>query len=53
MKTPRYEDYDFTYKNPDDMWAFLGNGHTAGDMDGSIEALTPFIRNSDTPYELL
>lgn len=53
LRTPRYEDYHFTYKNDDDMWAFLGNGRTAADMDGSLEALTPFIRNSDHLWEIL
>lgn len=57
IRNPRYEDYVIKYasSNP---WAFLGNGkvkaHTITLPDGKpdVNALAPYIRNSDTPWEM-
>ncbi|OAP62021.1 hypothetical protein AYL99_04224 [Fonsecaea erecta] len=53
LRTPLFEHYDITYKNPDDCWAFLGNGLTEADVAGTVERLTPFIRNADTPWDIV
>ncbi|RVX71029.1 hypothetical protein B0A52_03394 [Exophiala mesophila] len=50
LRTPRFEHYEIRYKNEDDTWAFLGNGLTEADVIGTVEKLTPFIRNSDVPW---
>jgi hypothetical protein len=52
LRTPRFEHYHVSYKNEDDSWAFLGNGLTEADVIGTVEKLTPFIRNGDTPWEI-
>ena len=52
LRTPRYEHYHIVYRNEDDCWAFLGNGLTEQDVEGTVEGLTPFMRNADTPWEI-
>ncbi|KAK5079114.1 hypothetical protein LTR64_002465 [Lithohypha guttulata] len=52
IKTPRWEHFDITYME-DDPWAFLGSGRTKGEVDQDLEAMTPHIRLSDTPWEVV
>jgi hypothetical protein len=54
LRTPRFEHYDIKYLD-DNMWAFLGNGFTALEVDasnGKDVDLAPFIRDSDTPWSI-
>lgn len=37
METPRFEDFDIVYEDPDDMFSFFGNGWTLQD-DGDETA---------------
>lgn len=37
METPRFEDYDIRYEDPEDMFAYFGNGWCE-DVDGDEEA---------------
>ncbi|KAJ6005162.1 hypothetical protein N7451_003106 [Penicillium sp. IBT 35674x] len=52
---PRWEDYEIEYKH-ENQWAFLGNGKVKAQVipgpDGKmdIESMTPYIRNSHTPW---
>ncbi|OJJ01771.1 hypothetical protein ASPVEDRAFT_192049 [Aspergillus versicolor CBS 583.65] len=52
IKTPRWEHFDIEYldENP---WAFLGNGRIKAEYDNDFEGLTPYLRNSDTPWEII
>jgi hypothetical protein len=53
LKRPRYEHYEITYKDPDNIWAFLGNGKTIGQVRLGAEAPVPYIRNDeDTPWDI-
>ncbi|EXM21472.1 hypothetical protein RAB80_010040 [Fusarium oxysporum f. sp. vasinfectum] len=54
MKTPRFEDFNITYRN-DSMWDFLGNGRTQIEElaeDGVEVDLAPFIRDQDVPWAI-
>lgn len=56
MRHPRYEDYELGYGNSN-RWAFLGNGKVKSHIlkaDGTpdIDGLAPYIRNSETPWEI-
>ncbi|KIW82108.1 hypothetical protein Z517_05135 [Fonsecaea pedrosoi CBS 271.37] len=55
LRVPRYEHYDLRYDDPDNIWAFLGNGRTdlevAHDQGQNVD-LAPYIRNDDTPWSL-
>jgi hypothetical protein len=49
MKKPRYEHYEITYRDPSNIWAFLGNGLTITEekFDGSPDLPIPYIRNDE------
>lgn len=56
IRHPRYEDYELGYGSSN-RWAFLGNGKVKSHVlkaDGTpdIDGLAPYIRNSDTPWEI-
>jgi hypothetical protein len=56
VQEPRFEDYDIVDKVPN-QWKFLGNGkaktHTLlKDGKADVEALTPYIRNAETAWEI-
>ena len=44
---PRYEHYELTYVDPDNIFAFLGNGRTICQMKLGAEAPVPYIRNDE------
>ncbi|KAK4556593.1 hypothetical protein LTR86_006164 [Recurvomyces mirabilis] len=53
LKHPRYEHYEIVYKDPDNMFAFLGNGRTIGQVKFGAEAPVPYIRNEeDYPWDI-
>ena len=47
LKRPRYEHYEITYADPDNIWAFLGNGKTISQVRLGGEAPVPHIRNDE------
>jgi hypothetical protein len=48
MKHPRYEHYDIQYKDPSNVWAFLGNGLTITETNyGPEDMPVPYIRNNE------
>jgi hypothetical protein len=56
IRNPRFEDYEIDYESSN-QWAFLGNGKIKAhnllpDGKPDIEGLAPYIRNSDTPWEI-
>ena len=56
IRIPRFEDFDITYASTN-QWAFLGNGKIRAhnllpDGTPDIDGLAPYIRNSDTPWEI-
>lgn len=52
IKTPRWEHFDMQYLD-DNPWAFLGNGRIKAECEGDFEGLTPYLRNSDTPWDIV
>jgi hypothetical protein len=51
IKEVKYEHYDIRYRN-NNMWAFLGNGRVEVEVKGDLDKLAPYMRNSDTPWEI-
>ncbi|RVX72033.1 hypothetical protein B0A52_04631 [Exophiala mesophila] len=49
MKRPRYEHYQIEYRDPGNIFAFLGNGLTITEekFEGSSELPIPYIRNNE------
>lgn len=48
MKHPRYEHYDITYKDPGNVFAFLGNGLTITETKYNPQEMpVPYIRNDE------
>jgi cation diffusion facilitator CzcD-associated flavoprotein CzcO len=47
LKRPRYEHYEIEYKDPDNIFAFLGNGRTIGQLKYGAEVPVPYIRNRE------
>ena len=48
MKTPRFEHYDIIYQNPDNIFAYLGNGLTITEIKyGPEDMPVAYIRNSE------
>lgn len=45
MKRPRFEHFDITYNQPDNIFAFLGNGLTIGEEKYGAQVPVPYIRN--------
>lgn len=54
MKRPRYEHYDITYRDPNNMFSFLGNGMTITEETHDKEHTpVPYIRNNeDEPWDI-
>jgi len=53
MRHPRYEHYEITYRDPDNIWAFLGNGRTISQVKYGPDAPVPYIRNDeDQPWDI-
>ncbi|KAK2770186.1 hypothetical protein FQN53_005696 [Emmonsiellopsis sp. PD_33] len=52
IKNPRWEHYMFRYVD-DNPWAFLGNGRTKGEVENDFEGMTPYLRNSDSPWDIV
>jgi hypothetical protein len=51
IKYPRWEHWNITYMD-DEPWGFLGNGRTEGESKGDFEMMTPYLRNSDTEWDI-
>lgn len=49
MKRPRFEHFDITYRDPGNIWQFLGNGLTATEEQwaGTGDLPVPYIRNNE------
>jgi len=47
LKRPRYEHYDIMYKDPSNIFAFLGNGLTITEEKTAPEVPVPYIRNDE------
>lgn len=47
LKRPRYEHYEIEYKDPDNIFAFLGNGRTIGEVKYGPEVPVPYIRDRE------
>ena len=47
LKRPRYEHYEIQYADPDNIFAFLGNGKTISQVKLGAEAPVPYIRNNE------
>jgi cation diffusion facilitator CzcD-associated flavoprotein CzcO len=45
LKRPRYEHYEICYRDEDNVFAFLGNGRTIGQVRYGKECPVPYIRN--------
>ncbi|KAL3442014.1 hypothetical protein BJX65DRAFT_321727 [Aspergillus insuetus] len=48
---PKYEHYDFKYLTPN-IFSYLGNGLTQAQAAQDKSKLSPYVRNSDTPWTL-
>jgi hypothetical protein len=46
----KWEHYDHRYNG--NMWKYLGNGRVKAEILKDFEKLTPYMRNSDVPYEI-
>jgi hypothetical protein len=51
IKEVKCEHYDIRYCN-NNMWAFLGNGRVEAEVRGDFDKLAPYMRNSETPWEI-
>jgi len=48
MKRPRFEHYEMRYKDPGNIFAFLGNGLTITEETHEMKDLpVPYIRNEE------
>ncbi|KAK4494990.1 hypothetical protein PRZ48_014346 [Zasmidium cellare] len=47
LKRPRYEHYEIEYKDPGNVFAFLGNGRTIGQVKYGAEVPVEYIRDGD------
>ncbi|KAH8901734.1 cyclohexanone monooxygenase [Thozetella sp. PMI_491] len=52
IKTPRWEHYNIRYLD-DNPWAFLGNGRVHAELVRDLDCMTPYLRNADTPWEVV
>jgi len=50
IKEPKYEHYNYTYKNSN-MFAYLGNGRLEAEWKQQVDKLAPYIRNEDTEWD--
>jgi hypothetical protein len=44
LKHPRYEHYEIQYQDPDNIFQFLGNGRTIGEVKHGANVPVPYIR---------
>lgn len=51
IKDVAYEDYDIRYRSSN-KWEYLGNGQVKAEIEHDFEKLTPYMRNSDTPWDI-
>ncbi|KAF2032805.1 FAD/NAD(P)-binding domain-containing protein [Setomelanomma holmii] len=51
IKTPRWEDYDYTYRYKN-RFAYLGNGDVKATASKDVMGLSPYIRNSDHEWDV-
>jgi hypothetical protein len=51
IKTPRWEDYDYTYRYKN-RFAFLGSGDVKATTSKDVLGLSPYIRNSDHEWDV-
>lgn len=47
LKHPRYEHYEIEYRDPDNVFAFLGDGRTIGQVKYGADVPVPYIRDGD------
>ncbi|EME83413.1 uncharacterized protein MYCFIDRAFT_59080 [Pseudocercospora fijiensis CIRAD86] len=47
MKRPRFEHFEIEYKDPDNIFAFLGDGRTIGLVKYGADVPVPYIRNRE------
>ncbi|KAF1811757.1 FAD/NAD(P)-binding domain-containing protein [Eremomyces bilateralis CBS 781.70] len=52
MKTPRFEHYVVQWKDPENVFRFLGHGMTIGEMKYGADVPVPYIRKEDTPWDV-
>ncbi|KAF2207227.1 hypothetical protein CERZMDRAFT_115254 [Cercospora zeae-maydis SCOH1-5] len=53
MKRPRFEHYEMEYRDPDNIFAFLGDGRTIGQVKHGADAPVPYIRDrEDMAWEI-
>jgi hypothetical protein len=53
MKRPRFEHYEITYNDPENIFTFLGNGLTISEEKYGAEVPVPYIRNNeDDPWDI-
>ncbi|EXJ70203.1 uncharacterized protein A1O5_06271 [Cladophialophora psammophila CBS 110553] len=51
IKEPRVEDYEFKYRYGN-RFAFLGNGTVKAMLTKDVDGLRPYVRNSDTEWDI-
>jgi len=51
IKEVKFEHYDIRYRNSN-IWAYLGNGRVEAECTHGLDGLTPYMRNSDVPWEI-
>lgn len=52
MKRPRFEHYIVNWKDPENVFRFLGHGMTIGEVKHGENVPVPYIRKEDTPWDL-
>ncbi|EGP87984.1 uncharacterized protein MYCGRDRAFT_71174 [Zymoseptoria tritici IPO323] len=53
LKRPRYEHYEIEYDDPDNIFAFLGNGKTISEVKYGPQVPVPYIRiNEDELWDI-
>ncbi|OAL33748.1 hypothetical protein AYO20_06924 [Fonsecaea nubica] len=50
IKEPKFEHYNYTYKNSN-MFAYFGNGRLELEWKGEQDKMAPYIRNGDVPWD--
>jgi len=51
IREPRYEDYAMRYRHGN-RFAYLGNGEIKANLEGDVEGLATYIRNSDHEWDI-
>lgn len=53
LRHPRYEHYEITYRDPNNIWAFLGDGRTISQVKYGKDVPVPYIRDDeDAPWDI-